>query len=162
MDLIKELQSLGYTEQQATEIATKSKKVYFQEDMDSITGKVKSVMENKIKSDYVSKTEYDLLVAETNKFKSDLKNKQIKDIYIQNGGNEKYFDDFLKINDNLLNVEEKDLNKSINDIKKSKPWAFNNEPTLSDFGINETSTGDNEEITDIYGTNWNEILNRGK
>lgn len=158
MDLIKQLQDIGYSEAQATEIATKSRKVYFQEDMDNITAKVKSTVENQYSKNYIPKSEYDLLSAENLKMKTDLKQNTIRDLYIKNGGNEKYFNDFLKVNQGLLDQEGKTLENSILETKKNNSWAYGKEtPTLADFGKKDNVVKE-PEVQGLYARDWGEKI----
>lgn len=141
-DLVKQLMDLGYTENQANSIATKSK-VYFQENVDDITNKARETttknVENRFK-DYVPRNEYDAIQLEYSKLKSEIRTSEIKSQYLKLGGKEQYFNDYLNLNKDLMEIDNKTLDKTMSDRTKNHTWAFNNVTTEKDFGIQNEPT----------------------
>lgn len=136
-DLLKQLMDLGYTESQANSIATKSR-VYFQENVDDITNKARETttknVENRFK-DYIPKNEYDAIQLEYSKLKSEIRTNEIKSQFLKLGGKEQYFNDYLNLNKNLMEIDTKELDKTMSNTTKSHTWAFNGTvATESDFG----------------------------
>lgn len=138
-DLKQDLVNLGYSEEQATSIVSKEK-VYFQNNVDDITSKVRTTTEEKYSKNYVPRDEYNSLIRE-------LRTNNVKSEFIKNGGNENYFNDFLKVNDDLLSVEG-DVSKSVQTKLNNSPWARSHQPSLGDYGISEKPK---EMRTSIYG-----------
>ena len=155
-DLIKSLVGLGYSEEQANSIVThssKSKKVYFQSDVDNITSMVK---ENSTKN-YVPKIDYDMLSKELKEAKVSLKTNAIKEVYLKQGGNEEYFQDFIKARGEIL--ESEDINKAVGEAAKNTKWAFGTSHSLQDYGIKEPKGEEPSNFEDtIYTVNWAEKI----
>ena len=99
------LLELGYSEKQAETII--NKKVYFQDDVDNITDKVKATL-NK---DFEKKINE--LTNETNKIKLETQ-------FIENGGRKEAFDDFYASTKNYDFNDEKSFEK----LKESKSYFF--------------------------------------
>lgn len=157
-DLKTLLSGLGYDDSQIDAIANK-KKIYFQNDVDTIVFKKENSLKEKFEKNFISKADYDLLQSEHNNLVKDIKTKNIKDQFIKNGGNENYFDDYMKINSNLMDLEEKQINDHIVGTQKTNSWAFNNkQPTNIPYNYQDTQSADKSSQFDgqtIYGRRWN-------
>lgn len=124
-------------------------KIYTQEDMDNITSKVKESTIAKYEKTHVSVDAYKELESKYNDLVMRDKTNEIKQVFIDNNGNEKAFNDFLNSHKELLNVDSNQLSNSISEIAKDKNWYFNNVPSVKDE--NEiTSKLLNGENNDIY------------
>ncbi len=126
MDLKQQLQALGYNDGEIEAISNKSK-VYFQNDVDNIVMKKENSLKDKFSKTYVSKADYDTLTSDYNNLVKDVKTKAIKEEFIKNGGNEKHFNDYLKINSQLMNLEDEALTKDIKSSVNRNSWAFTND-----------------------------------
>lgn len=124
MDLKQELKSLGYTDGEIEAISNKSK-IYFQNDVDNIVMKKENSLKEKFSKTYVSKADYDTLNSDYNNLVKDVKTKNIKEEFIKNGGNEKFFNDYLKLNNQLMDLEAEALTKDIKGSVERNSWAFN-------------------------------------
>lgn len=159
-DLKTLLSGLGYNDNQIESIANKNK-IYFQDDVDNIVSRSKETLTEKYNKNYVSKSEYDLIQSEYNNLVKDVKTRAIKDEFLKNGGNEKYFDDYLKLNNQLMDLGEKELTKQIQETTQKNSWAFNDmsAPKIP-FGYQDKDARENGETFDnetIYGKNWDNI-----
>lgn len=153
-DLKTLLSGLGYDDSQIESIANK-KKIYFQNDVDNIVFKKENSLKEKFEKNYILKTDYDLLQSEHNNLIKDIKTKNIKDQFIKNGGNENYFNDYMKINSNLMELEEKQINEHIVNSQKTNSWAFQN--TNIPYNYQDTQNVDKSNQFDgqtIYGRKW--------
>lgn len=158
MELKKLLSDLGYNDNQI-EAITNRKKIYFQDDVDSIVTKKEYSLKEKFERNFVSKTDYDLLHSEHNTLLKNIKKEAIKKEFLNNGGNEKYFDDYMNLNQNLMDMEGKDINSHIKSSAQRNPWAFSEQPqnnTPYGYGDNDgQNTGDNNfDGQSIYGKKW--------
>lgn len=156
------LSKLGYNENQIESIANKNK-IYFQDDVDNIVSKSKETLTEKYNKNFVSKADFDLIQSEYNNLVRDVKTKAIKDEFIKNGGNEKYFDDYIKLNSQLMDLGEQELSKQVQETTSKNSWAFNNigssKPKVP-FGYQDTDLkkdGDTFDGETIYGKNWDNI-----
>lgn len=134
-------------------------KIYTQEDMDNITSKVKESAIAKFEKTHISIDTYKELESKYNELVVRDKTNEIKQVFIENNGNEKAFSDFLNSHKELLNVDNKQLSNSINEISKEKNWYFNNVPQIKEeIEITKSFFKDNND--DIIGgtiisKNWN-------
>lgn len=159
MDDLKTLLSgLGYDDSQIDAIANK-KKIYFQNDVDNIVIKKESSLKEKFEKNFIAKSEYDLLQSEHNNLVKDVKTKEIKESFVKNGGNEKYFEDYMKINSSLMEMENTKINDHIVESQKINSWAFNNKSTQNiPFNYQDTQATNQASEFDgstIYGKKWN-------
>lgn len=141
MDLKVLLEKIGYNEDQINSIINKDK-VYFQGDVDNITAKSKARFEEKRDRDYIAKSDYDTLQSEYNNLTNEFKKQSIKQSFLANGGNEKYFEDFMKVNEDLLSVD-KNLDNVIAQKQKTNDWAFTNKkPNQVPYGYQDKLQND--------------------
>lgn len=156
-DLKTLLTGLGYDDSQIDAIANK-KKIYFQNDVDNIVFKKENSLKEKFEKNYILKADYDLLQSEHNNLVKDIKTKNIKDQFVKNGGNENYFEDYMKINSNLMDLEEKQINEHIVNTQKTNSWAFNNKQNTNiPYNYQDTQNIDKSNQFDgqtIYGRKW--------
>lgn len=153
-DLKTLLTELGYDDSQIESIANK-KKIYFQNDVDNIVFKKENSLKEKFEKNYILKTDYDLLQSEHNNLVKDIKTKNIKDQFIKNGGNENYFDDYMKINSTLMDLEEKQINEHIVNTQKTNSWAFNNKNIPYNYQDTQSTDKSNQfDGQTIYGRKW--------
>lgn len=143
-DLKQQLINLGYSDEQSNSIVNKER-VYFQNNVDDITNKVRTTTEDRYAKNYVHRDEYNSLVRE-------LKTNNIKQEYLKSGGNEKYFNDFIKVNDDLYG--DGGMSRSLSQRLKDSPWALSQNPKLEDYGINSDEKSSKKPLTTIYGK-WN-------
>lgn len=158
MDLKNLLSDLGYSNEQVDAIANK-KKVYFQDDVDNIVAKSKDTLIEKYSRNYVAKSDYDLIQSEYNTLLKDVKTREIKDEFIKMGGNEKYFDDYIKINSNLMDLTPQELSKSMKETTTKNTWAFNTKKPDVPFGYQDDpwTTDDGFDGETIYSKSWDKI-----
>lgn len=155
LEIIKQLQDLGYSKDQAEKIVTKDK-VYFQSDVDNIVAKSVSGTKERYEKNFISKTDYDLLLSEHNNLKKEVKQSEVLNSFKKLSGNEKFFNDFIKIHPELLETETKDMDTVMKAKLSDSAWALSNEkPNLQDYGVSEkTSTDRNESDRTIYTKDW--------
>lgn len=133
-------------------------KIYTQEDMDNITSKVKESTIAKYEKTHISIDTYKELESKYNDLLVRDKTNEIKQVFIANNGNEKAFSDFLNSHKELLNVDDKQLSNSINEIAKEKNWYFNNVPQVkNEFELTKSMFKENnDDIIDgtLTSRNW--------
>lgn len=156
MDLKNLLSELGYNDEQIESIANK-KKIYFQNDVDTIVQKKERSLLEKYEKNFIPKSEFDLLQSEYNNLNKNIKEKEIKQHFLDNGGNEKYFDDYLKLNPQLMDLDSDMLKDSINQSTQKNQWAFGIQQTNTPFGYKDNIKSVDETTFDgqtIYGKVW--------
>lgn len=157
MELIKQLQELGYSQEQAEKIVAKEK-VYFQQDMDNIVSKAKSSEKERLEKNFISKTDYELLNSEYNNLKKEVKQNEILNNFKALGGNEKNFNDFMKIHNDLLETDSKNIQAVMKEKLTQSAWALANEtPQLKDFGISNSENTEDSAYGTIYTNKWDNI-----
>lgn len=157
MELIKQLQELGYSQEQAEKIVAKEK-VYFQQDMDNIVAKAKASEKERVEKNFISKTDYEVLNSEYNNLKKEVKQNEILNNFKALGGNEKNFKDFMKIHNDLFETESKDIQAVMKTKLTESAWALINEtPTLKDFGVSNSENTEDSSYGTIYTNNWDNI-----
>lgn len=163
LEILKQLQDLGYSKDQAEKIVTKDK-VYFQSDVDNIVAKSVSGTKERYEKNFISKTDYDLLLSEHNNLKKEVKQSEVLNSFKKLSGNEKFFNDFIKIHPELLETETKDMDTVMKAKLSDSAWALSNEkPNLQDYGVSEkTSTDRNESDGTIYTKDWGAWLSPKK
>lgn len=93
----------------ASQPQQKQEATYTQSQVNDIVAEAK----NRVRSKMVEPAEYEKLVNELNEYKNKERLNSLKSEYQNLGGNEKFFDDFLKINPNIDASNIKDaMNKS--------------------------------------------------
>lgn len=97
-----------------------SSKTYTEEEHNRIISGIKQRYETRIEKDYVSVDKYNEILQENIEYKV---KPQIKQEFLKQGGREEAFDDYLKLNNDLLT--SKDLTKSIQDSKAKHSYMFN-------------------------------------
>lgn len=120
-----------------------SEKLYSQEDFDNIVSKAKENIENKLRKNYVDKSEYEKLEQEYKTLRNNVRSKEIKETYLSNGGREAYFNDFMELNKDLFDQE--DIKGAFKEKAKKHSWAFMEDNTTKQ----EDSTKDNKDF-DLY------------
>lgn len=149
-DLINQLKGLGYSEEQI-EAITNKKKIYFQNDVDNIVTKKETHLKEKMEKNFISKTDYDLLLSDYNNLSRDVKTNNVKQQFLQSGGKEEYFNDYLKINQHLLESGN-NLQKDLSDTMNANKWAFNQTNTNIPQRFQDNQKDDkNFDGTTIYG-----------
>jgi len=103
---------------------------YTQEDIDNILEKKMESFKLKMEKTHINLNDYKQLEKEVLGFKKSMKEDTIKKEFLKNNGNIKHFEDFMKINDELYDIDEKELTKSIKEISKKRDWAFNLDKAL--------------------------------
>lgn len=92
-------------------------KIYSQAQVDDIANAARETTAKKIESEYQAKIS--LLEKDYNTLQNNVRQKEIKETYLKNGGRNEFFDDFVKVNgDNL-----KDTTTIENAMYKSS-WCF--------------------------------------
>ena len=149
-DLFNQLKGLGYSEEQI-EAITNKKKIYFQNDVDNIVTKKETHLKEKMEKNFISKTDYDLLLSDYNNLSRDVKTNNVKQQFLQSGGKEEYFNDYLKINQHLLDSGN-NLQKDLSDTMNANKWAFNQTNTNIPQRFQDNQKDDkNFDGTTIYG-----------
>lgn len=100
-------------QESTTESTPKEELKYTQSDVDNIVNKAKENMRKKL----VDIAEYEKLANELSEIKNQQRVSQLEKIYLENGGNKTFFNDFLKVNPN---INDKDVKDKMN----SSPWVF--------------------------------------
>ena len=112
-------------ENQVINETVNEEKTFSKSDIDSAIASAKSRWEKKLERDYISKEEYNNLKTQLENANYELRIPKIKDKFISMGGNEVAFKDFVKLNNNLLNISnEEELNKSFNECFKNQSYMF--------------------------------------
>lgn len=122
---------LGYSEKQAETII--NKKIYFQDDVDNITNKVREVE----RKDFEKK--FNELQNETHKIKLETK-------FIENGGLKSAFNDFYN------STKDFDFEKenSFESLKQEKPYFFKNSSPYDTPNFDIDSERDKIELNNEY------------
>lgn len=97
-----------------------SSKTYTEEEHNRIISGIKQRYETRIEKDYVPVDKYNAILQENIEYKV---KPQIKQEFLKQGGREEAFDDYLKLNNDLLT--SKDLTKGIQDSKAKHSYMFN-------------------------------------
>ena len=112
-------------ENQVINETVNEEKTFSKSDIDSAIASAKSRWEKKLERDYISREEYNNLKTQLENANYELRIPKIKDKFISMGGNEVAFKDFVKLNNNLLNISnEEELNKSFNECFKNQSYMF--------------------------------------
>lgn len=114
---------------------------YTQQDMDNITEKVREKTYQNALKNMVDRKEYEQLLEKYNTLETEKRQGEIKQAFISKGGDERYFNDFYKLNSNM---DIKDFDK----VAANHPWAFkeqNNHPYFKNNNIK-----DNDENISLY------------
>lgn len=155
MELKKLLADIGYNDDQIEAISSK-KKIYFQNDVDNIVVKKETSLKEKFEKNFISKTDYDLLQSEHNNLLKDIKTKAIKDEFLKNGGNENYFNDYLKLNNQLMELEGEKLTQSVKQTQNQNSWAFGQKQKEVPYFYRDNEQAPQSEFDGqtIYGKKW--------
>ena len=112
-------------ENQVINETVNEEKTFSKSDIDSAIASAKSRWEKKLERDYISKEEYNNLKTQLENANYELRIPKIKNKFLSMGGNEVAFNDFVKLNNNLLNISnEEELNKSFNECFKNQSYMF--------------------------------------
>lgn len=112
-------------ENQVINETVNEEKTFSKSDIDSAIASAKSRWEKKLERDYISKEEYNNLKTQLENANYELRIPKIKNKFLSMGGNEVAFKDFVKLNNNLLNISnEEELNKSFNECFKNQSYMF--------------------------------------
>lgn len=117
-------------------------KKYTQEDVDNIVSKAKENMKKKM----VDTETYEKLLNEYQTLKNNVRSKEIKEVYLNQGGRQEYFDDFMNLNKSLFEVEDVQVAMKEKTLKHS--WAFAEAITTS-----KETKKEEDDIEDIYNVN---------
>ena len=98
---------------------------YTPEQINEMLATERKKVEDKYAKTHISLNDFKQLEKENTGLKKTFKETSIKEAFLKNNGNEKHFGDFMSLNSNLYDIEEKDLGKSMLEIKKTRDWAFN-------------------------------------
>lgn len=93
---------------------------YSQVDMDNITAKVKEAERARVLKETVALDDYNKVVEELNKFKSERAYSNVEKVFLENGGNRDNFQDYIKVADDLLNKTGDELVDAIKSSKEAK------------------------------------------
>ena len=103
---------------------TNTSKTYTQEEYDTAIGGIKKRFEKKFEKDYVSKETYEELKTERDELLRQNRQPKIEETYLKVGGKKEAFNDFLTLNNDLYDVQDKDLEKSIQDKQQKFSYMF--------------------------------------
>ena len=103
---------------------TNTSKTYTQEEYDTAIGGIKKRYETKIEKDYVSKSSYEELNDKYNQVLRLNRQPKIEETYLKVGGKKEAFNDFLILNNDLYDVKDNDLEKSIQDKQQKFSYMF--------------------------------------
>ena len=125
-------------------------KTYTQEELDQAIAGAKSRWEKKLERDYISKSEYDNLKSQLDNANLQIRTPKIKEKYLSAGGNELAFNDFIKLNDTLLAIEDQQqLDNAFNECSNKQSYMCKPKKVNVNTPISETHI-DNEHF--IKGT----------
>lgn len=100
-------------------------KTYTQDELDQAIAGAKSRWEKKLERDYIAKSEYDNLKSQLDNANLQIRVPKIKERYLNAGGNELAFNDFIKLNDNLLGIEDQQtLDNAFNECISKQSYMF--------------------------------------
>lgn len=106
-------------------------KTYTQEQVNEIVEQVKARQQEKfakkIENSYVELDKYNELQSKFNDLELSNKSNSFKDTFISNGGNSSAYNDFISINKDILNLEQEEQIKKLNEIREQKPYFFVND-----------------------------------
>lgn len=114
---------------------------YTQQDMDNITEKVREKTYQNALKNMVDRKEYEQLLEKYNVLETEKRQGEIKQAFINKGGDERYFNDFYKLNSNM---DIKDFDK----VAANHPWAFKEQSNHPYFKNNNIK--DNDENISLY------------
>lgn len=122
--------------------------IYTQEDMDNITNKVRAKEQEKISKNFIEKSTFDELNNKFNSLLHEQKQEKFKNTFIQNGGKEEAYSDFIKNHSELLDMDKDNLKNVFDNLKTEKKFYFNDTETIfsiDDKKVLEDFTGDDSE-----------------
>lgn len=99
-------------------------KTYSQEEFDNAIASAKKRVETKIERDYVSKADYDALKQQYTQLEHLTKDASIRNAFEKAGGRVDAYNDFIKLNANLYDVDSKELDSKISEVSKQSPYLF--------------------------------------
>lgn len=96
-------------------------RTYTQAQVDDIVAAAKANLHSKYEKTHIARTEFETLQGELNKFKRADRERLIQDAYNASGGNPNYFNDFLKLNQDLYETKEDvDMSKRLDQFAWAK------------------------------------------
>lgn len=114
---LKEILISNGVEKTLAEKIVSENKFYSQAQVDDIANAARETISKKIESEYQARIS--LLEKDYNTLQNNVRQKEIKETYIKNGGREEFFDDFVKLNGDSL----KDQTNIENAMYRSA-WCF--------------------------------------
>ena len=139
------------------------RKVYYQEDVDNITAKVKERQAEKYAKTHIELAKYQELENKYNELINQNKINEFKETFKTNGGNLEAYDDFISTNKDILDLEGDKLTQRFNELRETKKYYFNStNPTPNSQSINDTQEmgellkekSDNVVEGTIYKNRW--------
>lgn len=114
---LKEILISNGVEKTLAEKIVSENKFYSQAQVDDIANAARETVSKKVESEYQARLS--MIEKDYNNLQNQVRQKEIKDAYLLNGGREEFFEDFIKLNgDNL-----KDTNNIQNAMYRSS-WCF--------------------------------------
>lgn len=117
------------------ETVKKEERVYTQSQLDDIIAKREATLYKNYSKNNVPKSEYEELNNKYQALNQKIKGEEIKKVFIENGGIEGSFEDFIQVNNMLYELEPKELPKAISQIKNIKEHFFANKQTSANNTI---------------------------
>lgn len=131
---------------------------YTQEDMDNISNKIKESQKAKYEKTHIAIDEYKKLEDNYNDLSFKVKKQEFKEKFKKFGGNTDTYEDFILLNKDLVNLEDKDLEVKFNELKENKKHFFNQATQPSGL---VTPPSDNSVMSDLLSGKQNGELITG-
>ena len=127
-------------------------KTYTQEEVNKIVEEVKANQLNKfdkkISSGYVEVEKYNELENKVNSLLIEKKANEFKEVFISNNGNEKAFNDFINLNQDILTLDKNKQIEKLKEYQTSKSHFFNKQAEV-DNNIFSTNANSIRNIQDL-------------
>lgn len=127
-------------------------KTYTQEQVNEIVESVKARQQEKfakkIENSYVELNKYNELQSKLSDLEISNKSNSFKDTFISNGGNSNAYNDFISINKDILNLEQEEQIKKLNEIREQKPYFFNGDTNIQEPISNHKPITNGSEIVE--------------
>lgn len=132
MKLLEILVKAGVEKTLAEKISNENK-FYSQDQVDDIVEKARATTKKNVEGEFNHKL--DIIQNDYKKLQSQVREKEIKDFYIKNGGLEEFFNDFMKVNGETLTDKE-----SIQNSMFKSAWCLKDKEIKGDGNFHSKRT----------------------
>lgn len=153
MKLLEILVQAGVEKTLAEKISNENK-FYSQDQVDDIVEKARATTKKNVEGEFNQKL--DTIQNDYKKLQSQVREKEIKDFYIKNGGLEEFFNDFMKVNGETLTDKE-----SIQNSMFKSAWCLKEKQIKGDgeFSKNRITPKSEREFEDLFDKTQNGDIN---